>query len=81
MIHQIVCDYVEYDTEMAVDDPDDRQMSQSCISAVLFERSTVCAGYAQLFALLCGRAGIECVTVTSPGHAWNKVRIGMSGIM
>lgn len=75
-IHQIVCDNVEYDTDMAVDDPDDKQMSQSCISAVLFEKSTVCAGYAQLFSLLCARAGIECVTVTSPGHAWNKVRIG-----
>lgn len=76
LIHKIVCDAVDYNDMMAVDDPDDRQMSQSCISAVLFERKTVCAGYAQLFALLCGRAGITCVTVTSPGHAWNKVRMG-----
>ena len=76
LIHKIVCDYVTYNEEMAVGDPDDKQMSQSCISAVLFEKKTVCAGYAQLFSLLCGRAGIECVTVTSPGHAWNKVRMG-----
>lgn len=76
LIHRIVCDHVTYYDNMAVDDPDDKQMSQSCISAVLFEKKTVCAGYAQLFALLCGRAGIECVTVTSPGHAWNKVRMG-----
>lgn len=76
VIHKIVCDHVVYYETMDVADPDDRQMSQSCISAVLFERKTVCAGYAQLFTLLCGRAGITCVTVTSPGHAWNKVRMG-----
>lgn len=76
LIHRLVCDHVTYYENMEADDPDDKQMSQSCISAVLFEKKTVCAGYAQLFALLCGRAGIECVTVTSPGHAWNKVRMG-----
>ena len=76
LIHKIVCDYVTYNETMEVGDPDDKQMSQSCISAVLFEKKTVCAGYAQLFTLLCGRSGIECVTVTSPGHAWNKVRMG-----
>lgn len=76
LIHQIVCSHVDYDTDMQTDDPDDRQMSQSCISAILFNQSTVCAGYAQMFSLLCNRAGIECVTVTSAGHAWNKVRMG-----
>lgn len=76
LIHQIVCGHVAYSEDMEADDPDDKQMSQSCISAVLFEKKTVCAGYAQLFALLCARAGITCVTVTSPGHAWNKVRLG-----
>ena len=76
LIHQLVCGHVDYNDDMKVDDPDDKQMSQSCISAILFGRSTVCAGYAQLFSLLCNRAGIECVTVTSAGHAWNKVRMG-----
>lgn len=76
LIHQIVCEHVEYNDEMDTDDPDDLQMSQSCISAILFNKSTVCAGYAQMFSLLCNRAGIECVTVTSAGHAWNKVRMG-----
>ena len=76
LIHKLVCDEVTYDETMAADDPDDKQMTQSCISAVLFDQKTVCAGDAQMFALLCGRAGITCVTVTSPGHAWNKVRIG-----
>lgn len=76
LIHKIVRDHVAYNEAMAADDPDDKEMSQSCISAVLFEKKTVCAGYAQLFSLLCGRAGITCVTVTSPSHAWNKVRMG-----
>lgn len=76
LIHRLVCAQVDYDDTMPVDDPDDKSMSQSCISAVLFGRSAVCAGYAQLFSLLCSRAGIPCVTVTSAGHAWNKVRMG-----
>lgn len=76
LIHRLVCGHVEYDNDMQVDDPDDKEMSQSCISAVLFDRSTVCAGYAQLFSLLCSRADITCVTVTSASHAWNKVRMG-----
>lgn len=75
-IHKIVCEYVAYNENMAVNDPNDKQMSQSCISAILFDHTTVCAGYAQMFSLLCNRAGIPCVTVTSAGHAWNKVRLG-----
>ena len=76
LIHQIVCDHVSYSDVTQEDDPEDSIMSQSCISAVLFDRVTVCTGYAQLFSLLCNRAGIQCVTVTSAGHAWNKVRMG-----
>lgn len=76
LIHDFVCGYVDYNYNMITDDPDDKEMSQSCISAVLFGNSTVCAGYAQLFSLLCNRAGIDCITVTSAGHAWNKVRMG-----
>lgn len=75
-IHDLVCGAVTYNNNVELDDSDDAQMSQSCISAALFGRSTVCAGYAQLFTLLCGRADIQCVTVTSAGHAWNKVRLG-----
>lgn len=76
LIHRLVCEHVDYNETMTGDDPDDKEMSQSCISAVLFDQKTVCAGYAQMFALLCTRAGISCVTVTSPGHAWNKVQLG-----
>lgn len=74
-IHQIVCDNVDYDESVA-DDPEDRRYSQSCISAVLSDRRTVCAGYAQLFNLLCNRAGVQCISVTSEGHEWNKVCLG-----
>lgn len=76
LIHNLVLGHVDYNSGMDVDDPDDKEMSQSCISAVLFGHSTVCAGYAQMFSLLCNRAGIACVTVTSESHAWNKVRMG-----
>ena len=76
LIHDIVCGHADYNSSAVVDDPQDPEMSQSCISAVLFRRTTVCAGYAQLFTLLCSRAGISCVTVTSDTHAWNKVRMG-----
>lgn len=76
LIHDLVCEHADYNNSILTDDPDDPEMSQSCISAVLFDRSTVCAGYAQMFTLLCSRAGISCVTVTSASHAWNKVRMG-----
>lgn len=39
---------------------------------------TVCAGYAQTFAVLCNRAGIDAITVTSATHEWNKVRLNDS---
>ena len=74
-LHQIVCENVIYDESVAEDEEDSR-FSQSCISAVLFGHHTVCAGYAQLFNLLCNRAGIQCISVTSEAHEWNKVRIG-----
>ncbi len=79
LIHQIICGHVDYNAdynEAETGGADDRSMSQSCISAVLFDRLTVCTGYAQLFTLLCSCSGIDCVTVTSAGHAWNKVWIG-----
>lgn len=75
LIHQIVCSHTAYNKNHT-DDPDDRQMTQSCISAVLFDHTTLCNGYAQFFSLLCNRAGIRCITVTSEGHAWNKVCMG-----
>lgn len=76
LIHQIVCEHTEYDYTRETVDADDARMSQSCISAILFDRTTLCNGYAQFFSLLCNRAGIRCVTVTSEGHAWNKVCMG-----
>ncbi len=76
LIHKLVCEHTDYNDSTLTDDPNDPQMSQSCISAILFGQSTVCAGYAQMFTLLCSRAGISCVTLTSASHAWNKVRMG-----
>ena len=47
---------------------------QSAYSAVCLGQ-TVCAGYSLYMSLLCNGAGIDCVCVTSPEHAWNKVRL------
>ena len=35
---------------------------------------TVCMGYAAAFTLLCNMEGIEAVSITSKGHAWNEVK-------
>ena len=51
--------------------------SQSAYS-VFCTDLTVCAGYAQAFSMICNAAGIDCISVTSSGHQWNKVRINDS---
>ena len=40
--------------------------------------TTVCAGYALATCLLCNEVGIDCIGVTAPGHAYNKVRVNDS---
>ncbi|MGI6116893.1 MAG: transglutaminase domain-containing protein [Bilifractor sp.] len=49
------------------------------VRSVLQYHSSVCAGYARTFKLLCNEAGIECSVVTGTvngiGHAWNLLRI------
>jgi len=54
------------------DDSEDKQNSDS----VIFTDSTVCAGYAAAFQLLCNASGIETISVTSNDHEWNQVRFG-----
>lgn len=76
LIHQIVCMHTSYNHKENAEDPDDSRMTQSCISAILFDHTSLCNGYAQFFSLLCNRAGIRCITVTSNSHAWNKVCMG-----
>lgn len=43
---------------------------------VLCYRTGVCYSYAQAFHLICDIMDMPCVSVTGPGHIWNKVQIG-----
>ncbi len=64
--HDIVCANIMYDYN------GDMSRHQSSATAVL-EGKTVCAGYAQLYSLLCNAAGIKTICVTSLEHEWNQV--------
>lgn len=75
LIHDLITEKVTYND--AIYDPDfeeDTEYSQSAYSVFCMEK-TVCAGYAQAFALMCNSAGIDSYAVTSKTHEWNKVRI------
>ena len=45
---------------------------QSCY-APFVRRVSVCAGYAEAYELLCNKAGIPTIAVTSDEHEWNQV--------
>lgn len=75
LIHDLVTEKVTYND--AIYDPDfdeDIEYSQSSYSVFCMDK-TVCAGYAQAFAMMCNSAGIDSYAVTSKTHEWNKVRI------
>lgn len=63
--HDIIADNVVYKAN---------SYDQSAFSAVCLGQ-TVCTGYAGAMTILCNAVGIDCVTVTSSGHAWNNVSI------
>ena len=67
--HDIVCANVVYDNDL-----NNLEKHQSSATAVL-TGSTVCAGYAQLFSLLCNAAGVQTICVTSTEHEWNQVNL------
>ena len=69
-IHDAICQLTTYDSNA--------ELNQSAYSA-LVNGSTVCAGYARSFQLLCQESGLTCyyLTGTASGsdHAWNIVSI------
>ena len=78
LIHDLIVEKVDYNYAIQNSDfNEDQQYSQSAYS-VLCGDLTVCAGYAQTFELICNGAGIDCISVTSANHEWNKVRINDS---
>ncbi len=77
-IHDLIIDKVYYNSAINnADFDDEKELSQTIYSVLCMDR-TVCAGYAQTFAVLCNRAGIDAVSVTSATHEWNKVRLNDS---
>lgn len=74
-IHDLIIDKVYYNNAINSADFDDETELSQTIYSVLCMDKTVCAGYAQTFAVLCNRAGIDAVSVTSATHEWNKVRL------
>ena len=67
--HDITCSSIVYDNNNT-----NQEKHQSSATAVLTGTS-VCAGYAQLFSLLCNAVGIPAICVTSPEHEWNEVKL------
>ena len=70
IIHDLICDNVTYQTG---------NFDQSAASALLdygvFDMTTVCAGYAKAFQILCNGLGIDTIITVSATHAWNCVNI------
>lgn len=78
LIHDLIIEKVEYNHAINESGFDENtQYTQSAYS-VFCTDSTVCAGYAQSFEMMCNGSGIDAVAVTSSNHEWNKVRINDS---
>ncbi len=78
--HNKIVNKIEYDYEFDAassserSDIEQKHYTQSVYS-VFCKNISVCSGYSQALQMLCNGAGIDCLTVTSDYHAWNKVRI------
>ena len=91
-IHDYLCNTIQYNDEAAHDGYDDTQSIAYQTAYSAFEKcngdedlSTVCAGYAKGFKVLCDYYGIPCVVISgqskssstaTPGnHAWNETQV------
>ena len=63
-VAKLISDYVTYNSNA--------QYNQSLMSALYFNE-TVCSGYAMSMNYFCNALGLDCITVTSSDHAWNRV--------
>lgn len=70
----LICDKIKYDYA-ALSKYEKLLWDQGIVSA-LKEQKTVCAGYAKLYGLIACGLGYEAITVPSPTHAWNNVKVG-----
>ncbi len=78
LIHDYICDSVDYDYDSA----EDHYIKFTAYGA-LCEGKAVCQGYAVLFYRLCKQAGLSVRVITGTGqgqpHAWNIVKCGADG--
>lgn len=71
--HDLIVNAVDYNYDIYSDDFDEELAYSQSVYSVFCLGETVCAGYSQAMEMLCNGAGIECITVTSDDHQWNKV--------
>ena len=58
-------------------DEDEQYYTQSMYSALILG-TTVCVGYSETYDALCNALGIDSVSITSPSHQWNEIRVNNS---
>ncbi|MBR5596036.1 MAG: leucine-rich repeat protein [Lachnospiraceae bacterium] len=76
-IHDWICnkvDYNDYAYDLGISPVEQTEYTQTAYSVFRMNR-TVCAGYALAFMWLCNATGVDAFAVTSPGHAYNKVKV------
>lgn len=78
VLHDLVVDNVDYNYDFANGLVKDEDVYSQSAYSVFCTDLTVCAGYAQAFSMVCNASGIDCISVTSKLHQWNKVRINDS---
>lgn len=69
MAHDLIAKHTTYDQDTS------RLSENQKADSVLLNGKSVCAGYAQTFQMLCNKAGIVTLSVTSKVHEWSKVRL------
>ena len=82
VLHDLVVNNVDYNYDLISGGTismadEDSAYSQSAYS-VFCTDLTVCAGYSQAYEMVCNAAGLDCISVTSTGHEWNKIRLNDS---
>lgn len=78
-IHDLICEKVTYNYDIFADywisAAEEAQWFSQTAYSVFCMDTTVCAGYADAMAMMCNGIGLDAVSVTSPDHQWNKIRL------
>lgn len=75
-VNDYLCENVTYNSQAVATSHanEENEYTQSAYSAIVLKKSTN-LGYAMATQLLCNYLGVDCMSVTSAGHAWNLVKI------